>query len=69
MRHYGIGELVVIDNDFYPLKWCNEKAIVISSRQVFKDENHYRDYDIFIFKTGEETMISGRNIKPLEEDK
>jgi hypothetical protein len=69
VRHYGIGELVTIDNDFYPLKWRNEKAIVISSRQVFKDENHYRDYDIFIFKTGEETMISGRNIKPLEEDK
>ncbi len=68
MRHYRDGELVIIDNDFYPLKWRNEKAIVLSSRQVFKDENHYRDYDIFIFKTGEETMISGRNIKSIEGD-
>jgi hypothetical protein len=68
VRHYRDGELVIIDNDFYPLKWRNEKAIVLSSRQVFKDENHYRDYDIFIFKTGEETMISGRNIKSIEGD-
>jgi hypothetical protein len=68
MRHYRDGELVVIKEDFYPLMFRNEKAIVLSSKQVFKDENHYRDYRVFIFKTGHTTLISGRNIESIEGD-
>ncbi len=68
MRHYRDGELVVIKEDFYPLMFRNEKAIVMSSKQVFKDENSYRDYSVFIFKTRHTTLISGRDIKSIEGD-
>jgi hypothetical protein len=68
VRHYRDGELVVIKEDFYPLMFRNEKAIVMSSKQVFKDENSCRDYKIFVFKTGHTTIVSGLDIESIEGD-
>ncbi len=66
MRHYRDGELVIVKENFYPSMFRNEKAIVLSSKQVFKDENHYRDYKVFVFKTGHTTLISGCDIESIE---
>jgi len=46
----------------------NEKAIVMSSKQVFKDENSCRDYNVFVFKTGHTTIVSGLDIESIEGD-
>jgi len=68
MRHYRDGELVVIKDDYYPSIFRNEKAIVMFSKQVFKDENSYRDYKVFVFKNGHTMLISGRDIESIEGD-
>ena len=55
-------------NIFILHKLLYEKAIVLSSKQVFKMEDTHRDYEVFIFSSGTKKLVHGSELALVEED-
>jgi len=74
MKHFEVGSLVSFMSLIYDPgrlrghKLLYEKAIVLSSKQVFKAEDAHRDYEVFIFSSGTKKLMHGSELQSVEEN-